>query len=256
MSLSTLINSCEIDANTLINSKTMTGKSLFDLLVEGAWSNFNTFKASGYSKHPHGYYVSNGQDKRIGEFFEYWDDIAVGSSWQTRLESSIALIGLLQAGREGSFATVLQSFRHLDSSGGLVPLHRRTIARVFNEAIVPTTWPYIVAIRAVELFFNHLDHLGLGDLQEVTFKRSVWYNNWILRRPFCQSGLLQRMLGYMAAWDKSGVHYAANHAKGLALEITGKVNSSMNRHGRKFRKDGIIDSSIKKELSTVKVNPE
>ncbi|KAH7211305.1 hypothetical protein BKA60DRAFT_436995, partial [Fusarium oxysporum] len=179
-SLSTLINSCEIDANTLINSKTITGKSLFDILVEGALSNFDTFKASGYSKHPHGYVVSHGQDKRTREFFEYWDHIAVGSSWQTRLESSIALIGLLQAGREGSFAAVLQNFEHLNSSGGLVPLHRRTIARVFNEAIVPTTWPYIVAIHAVTSFFEHLDHLGLGDIQEDIFKRSVWRNNWSL----------------------------------------------------------------------------
>ncbi|EMT62809.1 Vegetative incompatibility protein HET-E-1 [Fusarium odoratissimum] len=179
-SLSTLINSCEIDANTLINSKTITGKTLFDILVEGALSNFDTFKASGYSKHPHGYVVSHGQDKRTREFFEYWDHIAVGSSWQTRLESSIALIGLLQAGREGSFAAVLQNFQHLDSSGGLVPLHRRTIARVFNEAIVPTTWPYSVVIRAVTSFFEHLDHLGLGDIQEDIFKRSVWRNNWSL----------------------------------------------------------------------------
>ncbi|RKL49257.1 hypothetical protein BFJ70_g2182 [Fusarium oxysporum] len=179
-SLSALINSCEIDANTLINSKTITGKSLFDILVEGALSNFDTFKAGGYSKHPHGYVVSHGQDKRTREFFEYWDHIAVGSSWQTRLESSISLIGLLQAGREGSFAAVLQNFEHLNSSGGLVPLHRRTIARVFNEAIVPTTWPYIVAIHAVTSFFEHLDHLGLGDIQEDIFKRSVWRNNWSL----------------------------------------------------------------------------
>jgi hypothetical protein len=61
----------------------MTGKFLFDILVEGTLSNFNTFKASGYSKHPHEYYVFNGQDKGIGEVFEYWDDIAIRSSWQT-----------------------------------------------------------------------------------------------------------------------------------------------------------------------------
>ncbi|KAL5588270.1 hypothetical protein FOBRF1_014798 [Fusarium oxysporum] len=84
------------------------------------------------------------------------------------------------AGREGSFAAVLQNFQHLNSSGGLVPLHRRTIARVFNEAIVPTTWPYIVVIHAVTSFFEHLDHLSLSDIQEDIFKRSVWRNNWSL----------------------------------------------------------------------------
>jgi hypothetical protein len=47
----------------------------------------------------------------------------------------------------------------------------------------------------------------------------------VLRRPFCPSGLCQRMLGYMATWEIWGVHYAANHVKGL----TEMLNSSMNR---------------------------
>lgn len=180
MSLSTIINSFEIDANTLINSKTITGKSLFDILVEGALSSFNTFEASEYLKYPRGYYISCGQSYEIRDIFKNWGYIAVGPTWKTRLQSSVALIGLLQSGREVSFAVVLQSCRHLYSSGGLVPLHRRTIARVFDEAIGPTTWPYVVATHVVKLFFSHSDHLGLGDLQEDIINRSVWRNNWSL----------------------------------------------------------------------------
>ncbi|KAF4336873.1 hypothetical protein FBEOM_9253 [Fusarium beomiforme] len=161
---SKLCEICQIAPDTLLNARSKSGMSLFDIflrrLLSKAYANEETILA------------------RLQHFWEYdeTENSILKSHLRTEIDNTIDFICYLQEATRGGQSPGRDVSQYVYPQG-LFPLHKTSIIAIFRKIINPHTWTPSSASEVINAFFGESVWPGLEYTCEAIFRQAVWDNN-------------------------------------------------------------------------------
>ncbi|KAF9776443.1 hypothetical protein IL306_005365 [Fusarium sp. DS 682] len=166
------------DFEVMLSSKTRLGRSVFDILIEGAlidrqrMHDFLSEKLDAQES-------LNSQPNSLFDFLGKSTEIE-RVHLQHQFDNTLIFLGMVQATAADTtgIEATKRSLAQCLGTGGSVPLHKATIELLFEKILLQSSWPTSVCEGIVKVFFGKSLMSDLEDAHDRIFIRAVKLNNW------------------------------------------------------------------------------
>lgn len=156
---------------TLFQLRTDSGRSLFDLLIRAVL------------RRPVDWYYETQARKDIdlSQFFRgYAGQLDKLYPWEARTKNTFALLESLARSMRSDGGSLEEHVDLLLKCGGVVPLHKSTMEKIFVELMIPVSLPRHVSARIITLFFGDSIEKDVESTHGNVLEAAVQHSNWNL----------------------------------------------------------------------------
>ncbi|KAG5752155.1 hypothetical protein H9Q70_005209 [Fusarium xylarioides] len=176
--LRTLNRDKRFDVELMLSSKTRLGRSVFDILIEGALTDMQrmqVFLSERLYSRERPRDQDNGLFGLLGKSNEP-EHIRL----QRQLDNTLTFLGAVQAAATHGIEVIENSLAQCLETGGSVPLHKATITLLFDKILLQNRWPTSICEGIVKVFFGESLIPGYEEANETILSRAVHSNSWEL----------------------------------------------------------------------------
>ncbi|KAF5560434.1 heterokaryon incompatibility protein het-E-1, partial [Fusarium phyllophilum] len=176
--LRTLNHDKRFDVELMLSSKTRLGRSVFDILIEGALTDMQrmqVFLSERLYSQVRPRDQDNGLFGLLGKSSET-EHIRL----QRQLDNTLTFLGAVQAAATHGIEVIESSLAHCLETGGSVPLHKATITLLFDKILLQNRWPTSICEGIVKVIFGESLVPDYEEANETALSRAVHSNSWEL----------------------------------------------------------------------------
>jgi hypothetical protein len=166
------------DLEIMVSSKTLLGRSFFDILIEGALIDMQRMQVF-LSERRHSQERPLVQDNGLFGFLGKSNETE-HVRLQRQLDNTLVFLGTVQAAATNGLEIVEHSLAQCLETGGSVPLHKATIILLFEKILLRYRWPASMCEGIVKVFFGNSLIPGFEDVNDTVLSHAVQLNNWEL----------------------------------------------------------------------------